>query len=307
MAEEEKSKEKTDWRAPRVWTSKDGKELKASLVDFQSNRVVLKKEGGKTLRIPLKRFSESDQEFVDKFVTEKNASKMVPLPKKPLRILFIGNSYTRPLPDIFLKLVRSAGMEATIGKVNPNGMTLARHASTPNTIDKIKDEKWDYVVLQEQSQIPALEPKRSQMKSGAKNLHQEIRKSGAKTVLFMTWGRKNGDSQNRPSDTFHEMQSRLKEGYMEVAKDTGAIVAPAGMAWQEARKRNPKMDLFLTDGSHPNHKGSYLNACVFYATLYKRSPEDISFLGGVPKAEAKLLQNVAAQIVIKNFRLWNIR
>ena len=40
-----------------------------------------------------------------------------------------------------------------------------------------------------------------------------------------------------------------------------------GVAWQQSLKDDPKLVLHAKDGSHPAPAGSYLAACVFYATL----------------------------------------
>jgi hypothetical protein len=59
---------------------------------------------------------------------------------------------------------------------------------------------------------------------------------------------------------------------MQIARELRAIVAPVGIAWQEARMGESELSLYLDDGSHPSSRGSYLAACVFYALLYQKSP-----------------------------------
>jgi hypothetical protein len=49
-----------------------------------------------------------------------------------------------------------------------------------------------------------------------------------------------------------------------------------GLAWGEAARRLPTLDLYIDDGSHPAPAGSYLAALVMYSTLTGRSP------GGAP-------------------------
>src|SRR5262249_46570037 len=52
--------------------------------------------------------------------------------------------------------------------------------------------------------------------------------------------------------------------------------APVGLAWQAALKARPDFALHVADKSHPNPAGSYLAACVFYATIYGQSPKGLS-------------------------------
>ena len=77
------------------------------------------------------------------------------------------------------------------------------------------------------------------------------------------------------------------------------------MAWKKALAQNPKLVLHQGDKSHPAFKGSYLAACVFYATLLGKSPVGLpgeltkggKVLGRVEPGEAKMLQEIAWQTV----------
>ena len=120
---------------------------------------------------------------------------------------------------------------------------------------------------------------------------------GARTLLFMTWGYRLGDRHNRPEDTFLAMQERLEQGYSELGAELPASVAPAGLAWAEALRERPGLDLWDFDGRHPNEAGSYLAACVFYKVLTGRDPRRSTFTAGLPHAEARLLQRVAEAVV----------
>jgi hypothetical protein len=60
--------------------------------------------------------------------------------------------------------------------------------------------------------------------------------------------------------------------YFDLAAELNARVAPVGMAWKKALAADPQLVLHQPDKSHPNPTGSYLAACVFYATLLDKSP-----------------------------------
>jgi hypothetical protein len=70
-------------------------------------------------------------------------------------------------------------------------------------------------------------------------------------------------------------------------------VAPAGLAWAESLRLVPRLDLWASDGRHPNTAGSYLTACVFYAMLTGRDPVGNPFTDGLGSGEARILQEVA--------------
>lgn len=194
-----------------------------------------------------------------------------------LHVLFIGNSYSFKLPKQFEKLAISEGQKLKVAQVTKGGWTLAKHAASKETLEQIAHGKWDIVVLQEQSQIPSLpESQRVKMMQPAtKILASAVRKANAIPVLFMTWGRKNGDQQNAqyfPDDTYPAMQNRLSHGYHEAAKQAGNIyVVPVGEAWSVVRVPGKDAGLYAKDGSHPTARGDYLGACVFYSAFYDRA------------------------------------
>jgi hypothetical protein len=148
------------------------------------------------------------------------------------------------------------------------------------------------VVLQEHSLGPV--DARERMWKYARMFDAEIRKTGARTIFYQTWARK-----NRP-----EMHAALCAAYEGIARELKAAIAPAGVAWQNALKTNPKLALHVPDLSHPSPAGSYLNACVFYQVLFDRSPEGLprtiknaagKVLIELSEAEARLLQEAAAR------------
>lgn len=80
----------------------------------------------------------------------------------PQRILFIGNSYTgvNKLPDVFLEVVKSAGRrEPVVKSATPGGQTLRQQLNQAPSQALIEEGGWDVVVLQGQSQEPALAEK----------------------------------------------------------------------------------------------------------------------------------------------------
>ncbi len=181
---------------------------------------------------------------------------------KNMRILFIGNSYTNAndLPGMLIGMMATKGVKLETRSVTPGGCTLEKHWNGPDARKAIADGPWDYVVIQEQSQLPAFNP--PQTLKYAALLAQAVLEAGSKPVFYLTWTRK-----DKP-----QMQEALTRTYMKAGADAKALVAPAGIAWVNATKVNPKLVLYAADGSHPTVEGTYLTACVFYATLLRRDP-----------------------------------
>ena len=193
---------------------------------------------------------------------------------KPARILFVGNSYSFQIPKEFAKLAKREGRKVEVEQVTKGGWDWAKHAKAEGTLARIRDGKWDVVVLQEQSQTPAFgrAQREQEMIPAAKTLVAAVRKAGAVPVFFVTWGRRDGDKQNAqvyPDDTMEAMQERLLAGYREAAEAAGgAVLVPVGPAWLRAKKAGRLDGLFAKDGSHPAADGNYLGACVFYTSFY---------------------------------------
>ena len=73
------------------------------------------------------------------------------------KVYFIGNSYTavNNLPQLIKQVANSTGDDLIYQEHTPGGSTLKQHSTNPAVIATINDGGWDYVVLQEQSQIPS--------------------------------------------------------------------------------------------------------------------------------------------------------
>ncbi len=200
--------------------------------------------------------------------------------ERPLRVFFVGNSYTfvNDLPGVLAGLAEaSRGRRIVTGQHTPGGYTLEQHVKDGKAVEAIKNQKWDIVVLQEQSVLPVVQP--ASMYSGAWDLHETIRSQEARTLFYLTWARK-----GQP-----RMQEGLNQVYVSLAKVLQANVAPVGIAWQRALREDPALELYMQDGSHPSPEGTYLAACVFYATLLDKSPV------GLPakvKKGGKMLLNI---------------
>jgi hypothetical protein len=219
-----------------------------------------------------------------------------------LRVLFVGNSFTfkNSLPALVHDLAAGDPGARPIFSVEyaAPGWSLHQADDDGGLAKLLRDVKWDVVVLQEKSWL--LSFPEEQWGRGtypfARDLRDRIVAGGARTVLFMTWGYALGDRWNRPHDLYAAMQARLASGYSKLGVELGAQVAPAGLAWAEALRREPRLELWADDGEHPSLLGSYLAACVFYRVLTGREPTRSRFTAGIEPDEARLLQQVAGNV-----------
>ncbi len=227
-------------------------------------------------------------------------------PVDSLRVLWLGNSYTysNDLPQLTADLAAAASKTLINDSNTPGGYTLAGHSTNATTLGLIAQGGWDYVVLQEQSQIPTIPYWREHsMYPAARLLDSLIVQNGAATMFFMTWGREFGgqqciDDYCSPDfvDFFH-MQDSLASAYRRIAEELEAGLSPVGEGWALARQTNPLADLWSGDHSHPSLEGSYLAACVFYYVLFGESPVGLGYTGGLSQQLAEFYQQIAAGLL----------
>jgi hypothetical protein len=162
------------------------------------------------------------------------------------------------------------------------------------------------VVLQEQSQIPAVDQlRRTQMYPAARTLVAMVRQAGAQPIFFLTWAHRDGWPENGLPD-YSSMQSAIDGAYLAIAGEQRAAVAPVGYAWQAQLGQESSPGLWQDDGSHATRKGTYLAACVFYATIFRESPRGLTYHDDLSDAEASRLQEIAGATVLTEPSKWGL-
>lgn len=229
----------------------------------------------------------------------------------PRRVLFIGNSYTgvNKLPEVFLEVVKSCGGPAPVVKSStPGGRTLKQHLGIAGSLALIDEGGWDVVVLQGQSQEPAIAEKdesvRKDFLESAAALCSRVRAKSPQARIFFyeTWARhadywkaskKGPDVGADPK----EMQARLRKWYAVAAKDNGATFVPCGDAWELNYGAPQPQRLHTKDHSHPEFAGTYLNALIFFGKIYDVKEPAPKWTGKLDEIQAKLMQGYAAQVL----------
>ena len=234
-----------------------------------------------------------------------------------LDILFVGNSYTyaNNMPQMVANIALSFGDTLNFESSTPGGATFNLHSTNINTLNKISQKNWDYVVLQAQSQEPSFSPTQvaNDVFPYAQILIDSIKSNSTCTepIFFMTWGRKYGDQQNcqfyPPICTYLGMQQRLRESYLDMTFNHNATCSPVGICWKESIAQDSTLNLFSTDNSHPSIYGSYLAACTFYSTIFKKSSLGSDYIpNGIDTSTAIFLQTIASNTVLDSISVWNI-
>ena len=224
-----------------------------------------------------------------------------------LRVLFVGNSltYYNGMTGLVRDLAEGDPGAPAIFAVQyaRGGSTLEDALDDSQLTELLEGERWRAVVLQEHSKIASRrDDLETRMYPAAYWLDRMVRKRGARTVLFESWGYEDGDG-DVDDDSYEAMQARVVSNYLAVGSRLSSLIAPVGVAWQETVRRRPAIELWNDDGIHPSRAGSYLTACVFYALLTGRDPADSSFTAELDPAEARWLARLANNEVRRHYPL----
>ena len=189
-----------------------------------------------------------------------------------VKILFIGNSHTyyHNMPSMLEEISYSqkdspkviSASKHTIGAAN-----LKRHWHDGIAADQIRNEKWDYVVLQEQSDTMLFRNERKKSKRYFSNFHKIIKESGAKTIIYATWPKKPGHRIYRIFKTDYNIaRETTNHSLYDIARKLGANIIYTSMIWDSGIYN--KMEMYRPDGNHASKNGSYLVALEFYKHLF---------------------------------------
>jgi prepilin-type N-terminal cleavage/methylation domain-containing protein len=235
----------------------------------------------------------------------------VPPRTQPIKMLFIGNSFTfvNDVPGLVQAFAVAAGKTPIECEMDVLGATsLKMHWDRGEPRQRIADpaKEWDFVVLQEMRGLPVQRTgpdgygfvygRTEYFVPFAKKFDREIKDRRAITLFYMTW--------KVPALT-GVTQEDWTSSYLRLAKEIRAECSPVGMAIERALTdplRPPGLTLF-SDAypGHLNQAGSYLAACCFYAAVFGASPEGlpaaVTTAGGtsvqIPPTMATFLQKIA--------------
>lgn len=232
------------------------------------------------------------------------------------KVFFVGNSYTQynDLPNLVSAIATSTGDQLIQQSHTPGGNTLENHFNNPTVTSTIALGTWDYVVLQEQSQLPSfpLSQVQTDVYPFAQQLSNLVNTQNpcGNVIFYMTWGRKTGDQSTCAylpyNCTYEGMDDKLYERYMQMATSNESLISPVGKVWRTIRQQYPNLELYISDESHPSYLGSMAAAYTFYTIIFKKDPTLIPFNGNLSASDANILKNVVKNVVFNNMNTWLI-
>ena len=225
-----------------------------------------------------------------------------------ITVLFIGNSltYYNDMPtEIFEAMAEDAGYKVKVFRITKGSHKLSKFAQPLDEyggkVDSAlaKENKYDYVVLQEYSPIP-VSGDVDQFYTAVRNLSDRIRSAGATPILYSTWGYKTGHSSLKDyGGTTEAMTWKLAAAYRAIGYELGIDVAYAGLAFHDVYSKYSMLELYNEDLYHPSYAGSYLAAATLFATIFDEDPTTLTFTGTLEERHAEVLLEAARAAVFE--------
>ena len=225
-------------------------------------------------------------------------------------ILFIGNSYTHmnSMPVLFDKIAEAKGVKMYVEMNAFSNHSFKMHSLKPELYAKLKERKWDYVVLQGFSR--ELSYPHNYIDTASVPYIQQIldsvyaNNSCTNVLLYMTWGYKDGFAERSEIDSYTKMSDTVKSGYEYISTKFNLPIVPVGQVWQDVRSKSA-INLYREDGQHPTLEGSFLIAYTFFTSIFKNTPIG-SYSKGILENDANFLANTAYKYVnlhLEEFKL----
>jgi hypothetical protein len=222
-----------------------------------------------------------------------------------LKILFIGNSFTffNDMPTkYFQNICGASGYKVNVEAITNGGHYLSKFADASDEygakVDKaLKENKYDIVIIQEQSGCPIADPNR--FFNGVRALAKKVKDNGAELYLFETWGYKEGYSKLvTHGGSTKIMEMKLRAAYTAIAEEVGAEVILAGVAMLDIHTQG-KIEVYKDDLFHPSPKGSALVAYTIFAKVFMHDPRTVKYTCGVGESNSAAMKEAAYKAVFE--------
>ncbi|MFM6930228.1 MAG: hypothetical protein ACKOX6_17290 [Bdellovibrio sp.] len=238
---------------------------------------------------------------------------------KTLKFLFVGNSLTYSpgdssnpeLPRQFSLIAENLGLDVSVDFIVKGGQTLRKHFETGQVAEKLRDNKYDYVVIQGYSIEALFLPVcfynmggplgRPDFLKYTSELTQMIKDNGAIPVLFGTWTyqamhpwlqegflclrfseNESNAGEKWYGNDLYDFQRMLDEGYRQAGDANPDLkVKYLGKKWQQMMD-DPKgvitdTKLYLPDHIHPAIHGTFFNALFFVHDLLEADLSSLKY------------------------------
>ena len=224
--------------------------------------------------------------------------------KSPERVLYIGNSYLYYNDSVHNHVRRMLDefYPNEIDRTNYKSVTISGSRSWHHNIDHPLDYKnlgvekpFELVIFQGGSGETNTNEERTTFGKEVKKIVNKIHNSGAEAALYMIHAYVEPHEDTNPN-----MIKDIKKMYIDVANKNNILVMPVGIAFENAYKEKPKIQLHKHyDGTHPSLLGTYLAAAVVFSSITQVSPKNIeyNYFDAIDDSDLEFLQKIAHDTV----------
>ena len=206
-------------------------------------------------------------------------------PKDTLKVLCLGNSFTYfyGSPTMLKEIAWNEGHFIDVNASLKGGWNMGQHLSLQTTNDLIQEGGYDYMILQDQSLVPAkvghdpngMYSKIKEMEAMATKVRTTS--PDCKAIVENTWAYwKYNFGGFKSIDDFDENGIKGAMILAEAVED--AQISPIANAFRIVRNERPDINLYDSDMHHQSILGSYLKSCINYLILFNEpfgdSPAD---------------------------------
>ena len=220
-----------------------------------------------------------------------------------LQVLFIGNSLTfyNDLPHMVAAIGAADGagpVKIAVDSFTVGGATLRSLWRRDRGRQMLQSRHWDYVVLQESSDLPTEPHGADKVAEGMDPWIEAVRQAGAKPVLYGAWARQAGSdfyTHGRGAGSPAQMQGLIDQAIGGIAARYHIPAVLAGDSWARCAGQPGVPQLYFTDQHHPSVAGSYLTALLLYRQLTGHTPAPAGFVPPpLAPEQARALDSCAA-------------
>ena len=214
--------------------------------------------------------------------------------KTHYKMLFVGNSGTFfwSVPETTRDLLALGDNDVSIEvqSITSGGKRFEWHYCESKTLELLKEQQFDIVVLQDSSGGPL--DFHDSMVEYAGKLIEAVRAAGATPLLYAYEG---------PVRYTSEQRQLVMQRYAEIARAHNVGVVPHALALDKAMNALPDKNFHNPDRHHLGMFGGYVAACSFYQVLSGKSAQQHPYpavLGNqvlIPTDIARILENCAAE------------
>ena len=194
---------------------------------------------------------------------------------------YYGGSPRSSVGSAFKSMVTSTKKSAHITLITKGGSSLEYKATHADYMEKIKGNSYDYVVLQERTDVAY--GKYATYKSGAQKTIQLLKNKNATFFVRTTWPDRNS--------SFDKNVDKMSTNAEKVASTIGGSVIYDNKAFKAAL--NGKIQVYLDDNKHPTPEGAYMVAACIYKKIFQTDVSTMKYYYSINQDTAKKLLQYA--------------